>query len=45
VHTNATRIVKNIPKMIPEFLKASGIARIPVPSEAFNKCVRVSQSL
>lgn len=37
VQTSATRRVKIIPKLIPEFLKATGIANIPVPREAFNK--------
>lgn len=45
VHTNATSIVAKIPNNRPEFLKAIGIAKIPVPRDAFNKWVNVSQSL
>jgi len=45
VHTNATSIVAKIPSSNPQFLKAIGIANIPVPRDAFNKCVNVSQSL
>lgn len=45
VHTNATSIVAKIPKSNPALLKAIGIAKMPLPREAFNKCVNVSQSL
>lgn len=45
VHIKATKIVANTPTKRPAFLKATGIANIPVPREAFNKCVNVSQSL
>lgn len=45
VHTNATSIVAKTPTSSPAFLKAIGIAKMPVPREAFNKCVNVSQSL
>lgn len=45
VHIKATNIVAIIPTRRPAFLKATGIANIPVPREAFNKCVNVSQSL
>lgn len=38
-------MVEKIPKTSPEAQKAAGIDKIPVPNEAFNKCVNVSQSL
>lgn len=41
----ATNIVAKIPSVSPEFLNASGIAKIPVPREAFRRWVKVSQSL
>ena len=41
----AVTIVANIPIIIPEYMKAIGIDRIPVPKEAFSKCVKVSLSL
>ena len=34
-----------VPTTSPEFLMASGIARIPVPMFPFNKCMIVSQFL
>lgn len=36
------RIVQTNPFKRPAFLKASGIAKIPVPSEPFNICIKVS---
>lgn len=45
MHTKAQRIVQKMPVAKPAFLNAMGIARIPVPSDAFSKCVRVSPSL
>ena len=45
MHKNAVTIVTIIPKTNPEYMKAAGIARIPVPSDAFSKCVSVSASL
>lgn len=41
----AVKIVAKMPITIPELIKAIGIERIPVPREAFKRCVRVSQSL
>lgn len=41
----AVKIVAKIPNTNPENLKAIGIAKIPVPSDAFNKWVSVSLSL
>lgn len=40
-----TAIVAKIPSTKPADLKATGIDNIPVPNDAFNKCVKVSQSL
>lgn len=45
VQMTATKTVPITPAVRPMFLKASGIARIPVPRDAFSRCVRVSQSL
>lgn len=36
------RIVQTNPFKRPAFLKASGIAKIPVPNEPFNMCIKVS---
>lgn len=41
----AVKMVRTTPRAIPECLKATGIERMPVPSEAFSKCVKVSLSL
>ena len=38
-------IVDIIPSARPELLNAQPIDKIPVPSDAFNKCVNVSPSL
>lgn len=35
-------MVANTPKSNPEAANAAGIERIPVPRDAFNKCIRVS---
>ena len=40
VQMKPTMIVPIAPKRRPEFLKAIGIARIPVPRELFNKCTK-----
>lgn len=45
VHITDTKIVAKIPSTNPADLKATGIDNIPVPNDAFNKCVRVLQSL
>lgn len=37
VQTNDTNMVANIPVKIPEFWKACGMARIPVPRDALSK--------
>lgn len=37
--------VETIPVAIPEYLKASGIARIPVPRHPLSKWIRVSAFL
>lgn len=34
-----------MPSTRPEYIKAAGMARIPVPSDALSKCVSVSPSL
>lgn len=41
----AVIIVAIIPMIIPEYMNAMGIDKIPVPKEAFSKCVKVSPSL
>lgn len=41
----AVTIVANMPIIMPEYMKAIGIDKIPVPKEAFSKCVKVSLSL
>lgn len=38
-------MVAKIPTTKPALMNATGIARMPVPRDAFNKCVKVSQSL
>lgn len=38
----AVTMVDIIPMANPEYMKAIGMARIPVPREAFSRCVRVS---
>lgn len=45
MHTKDTKTVEKIPNTRPEAQKAAGMDKIPVPKEAFNKCVNVSQSL
>lgn len=45
VQITDTNIVAKIPKIRPLPLKATGIDNIPVPKDAFSKCVSVSQSL
>lgn len=45
VQTRPTRIINAHPKAKPECLKATPIAKMPDPSAAFDKCVKVSQSL
>lgn len=40
VQRNPTIRVPTKPKSRPPFLKAFGIAKIPVPSELFNRCIR-----
>lgn len=41
----AVIIVAKIPIIIPEYIKAMGMDKMPVPKEAFSKCVNVSLSL
>lgn len=45
MHIADTKIVAKIPKAKPQNLKAMGIDRIPVPKDAFSRCVNVPQSL
>lgn len=45
MQTKAVTIVRKIPNTRPDDLKANGIDKIPVPSDAFSKCVNVSLSL
>lgn len=40
MHMKPTIRVPIAPKSKPEFLKAIGIAKIPVPKELFNKCAK-----
>lgn len=42
---SAVRTVAKMPSARPEYINATGIARMPVPREAFSKCVTVSPSL
>lgn len=42
---NPIKSVAITPRSIPDCLNANGIARIPVPKTAFNKCVSVSKFL
>lgn len=45
MHTSAVRMVAKMPSARPEYMKATGMARMPVPSDAFSRCVTVSPSL
>lgn len=45
MHIAATTTVAKIPKTKPQDLKAKGIDKIPVPKDAFSRCVNVPQSL
>jgi len=45
VQIKAVKMVAIIPIPRPEYIKAMGMPRMPVPKEAFSKCVKVSLSL
>lgn len=45
MHITDTKIVAKIPSTKPADLKATGIDNIPVPNDAFSRCVKVLQSL
>lgn len=45
VQITDTKIVAKIPRTKPHDLNANGIDNMPVPRDAFSKCVSVSQSL
>lgn len=45
VHNIPIKIVPTRPTIKPAFLKAIGIAKIPVPKELFSKCIKAPVKL